>query len=178
MARRLKTNTLMARGAGGRFSGKTVRGAAILDKRLSKVLGRALVQNIKIQTQFESAEKNVLQNIEAAKRLTLNQTAFMVMRTAQEKIKTSPFPSKRGQPPRTRGRGRKSLRAAIKYFTDKKIPDAYIGPQRSDIGPTGRHHEFGLPRKKTEFDERPLMRPARDETLDRFVTSWRGVIRS
>jgi hypothetical protein len=138
----------------------------------------ALVQNIKIQTQFESAEKNVLQKIETAKRLTLNQTAFMVMRTAQEKIKTSPFPSKRGQPPRTRGKGRKSLRAAIKYFTDKTIPDAYIGPQRSEIGPTGRHHEFGLPRKKTEFDERPFMRPARDETLDRFVKSWRGAIRS
>lgn len=136
-----------------------------------KFAQKAAKQNLGVEVRLESAVKSVQEKIEQGKSISLAKAAFLVMRAAQAKIKTSDKPGEKGGPPTTRGKGRKSLRAAIKYFRDKE--GAYIGPASSVIGPTGKHHEFGVKRKASYFDERPFMAPALEESLDRFVGQWR-----
>lgn len=135
---------------------------------------KAAKQNLGVEVRFESAVKSVQEKIEKVNTISLAKAAFLVMRASQAKIKTSDEPGQKGGPPTTRGRGRKSLRAAIKYFRDNEAKEAYIGPVGSVIGPTGMHHEFGVARKKSYFDERPFMGPSLEESLDRFVGQWRG----
>jgi hypothetical protein len=57
---------------------------------------------------------------------------------------------------------------------DKTENEAVIGPSKQNVGPTGKHHEFGVARGTSKFAERPFMKPALDESLERFVGQFKG----
>jgi hypothetical protein len=52
--------------------------------------------------------------------------------------------------------------------------ESVTGPSRDVIGPTGKHHELGIDRGTSKFEERPFMKPALDESLERFVGQFKG----
>jgi len=139
-----------------------------------KFEAKAARQNLGVEVRLTSAIDQVQKQIEEKGTTSLSKAAFFVMRQAQASIKTSAEPSDPGEPPTTRGRGRKSLRAAIQYAVDGKENEAVIGPSKQNVGPTGKHHEFGIPRKTSKFVERPFMGPALEESLDRFVGQFKS----
>ena len=166
MARRIKTNTLMARGAGGRFSGKTARGAAILQKRADKF-------HAAVQVRFDDQHKDVLARMAKNSVYSLKGAAYVVSQMAKARIVRAKKASRPGESPHTKGKP-KSLRSAIAYSVDKTLPDAFIGPRGGKVGAVGRIHEQGGVRGKATYPKRPFMQPALEESLDRFVGQFRG----
>lgn len=127
---------------------------------------------LKVQTEWNA--KRLLAAVDRASERNHRQTAFDIMRTAQASIDTSDEPSPPGQPPHTRGRGRKNLRSAVRYDATKT--DAVVGPMQSVVGEIGAVHEFGETFRGTDYDERAFMGPALDEHIDRFALMWAGSI--
>jgi phage gpG-like protein len=111
-----------------------------------------------------------------AKFENIRHAAFRIAKDAKASIVKSSEPSEPGSPPTTRGRGGKNLRGAI--FTSADKESAVIGPRASYVGDVGAAHEFGESRKGDDFDERPFMRPALENNLDRFASDWQGSIGS
>lgn len=104
----------------------------------------------------------------------LTHAAFSIGKKAKASIRKSKWPSNPGEPPHTRGKGRKNLRAAIFTAPDRENP--VVGPRASVVGQSGMAHEFGGKYEGDDYDERPFMLPALEASLDRFAEDWRGSI--
>jgi hypothetical protein len=168
MARRLKTSTLMTRGAGGRFTGLSERGSKILGRRESRFRAQ-------VQVRFNDQHKDVLARMEKNAVYSLKGAAYVVSQMAKARIVRAKKASRPGESPHTKGKP-KSLRAAIVYHVDKTLPDAFIGPRGSKVGAVGRLHEKGGVKGKSTYPARPFMQPALEESLDRFVGQFRSAL--
>lgn len=126
---------------------------------------------ISITTAVEWRGAEMREALANASERSQRQTAYQIMQDAQESIKTSDQPSLPGQPPHTRGRSGKTLRA-IQYDATKD--DAMIGPLASAVGDIGAAHEFGETFRGTDYDERPFMGPALQRNIDAFAQAWNG----
>jgi hypothetical protein len=93
---------------------------------------------------------------------------------ARSTIKTSSEPSEAGDPPHTRGRGRKNIRAAVRYAAN--ADGVVVGPRASIVGDAAVPHEIGGTYKGQVFDERPFMEPALERAIPRFAAEWRGSV--
>lgn len=100
--------------------------------------------------------------------------AARISKDAKASIRKSQNASDPGEPPKTRARGGKNLRSAIRYAANKE--GAVIGPMASMVGTSGEPHEFGGEYRGQTFDKRPFMRPALEQNLDRFGGDWAGSI--
>ncbi len=168
MARRLRTSTLMNRGAGGRFTGLSARGSKILQRRQQRFQAA-------VQTRFDDQHKDVLARMAKNSVYSLKGAAYVVTQMAKARIVRAKKASKPGMSPHTKGKP-KSLRAAIAYHVDKALPDAFIGPTGTKVGMVGRLHEKGGTKGKARYPARPFMQPALEESLDRFVGQFRSAL--
>lgn len=124
----------------------------------------------KIETRFkrvrDAADRAVFKNIRHA--------AFSIRKYVRESIKKSKtVASEPGNPVKTRGR-RGNVRNAIFVAADKDT--AIIGPRYSFVGEAMYHHEFGKPRGKRRYPERPTTGPGLTANTDRFANSFAGSI--
>lgn len=161
-----KKLSIMERGAGGRYVGLSDWG-----------------RHVRQQTQIKIDSKIQENALKFAKRMQDNAVysirglAYQLMLAEQSLIVTAKGPSKPGQPPHTRGRGKKSLRAAIKYNFDKASQDAVVGPAYSMLGDAAEPHAKGVARRRGKdrrpFKKRPFAEPALDRVKDRFSRNWK-----
>jgi hypothetical protein len=112
--------------------------------------------------------------VEKANFQNINHAAFSISKLAKSKIKKRKSPNAPGQPPTTRSRQGKNLRAAI--YVARGRESALIGPRASFIGKSGAAHEFGRSFQGDSFDERPYMGPALEESLPRIAGQWEGSV--
>lgn len=166
MAKRLTTNQLMARGAGGRFSGLSARG--LRRKIACEVLEeKGLARNMQRLT--DRMKDNAIYSLKGA--------AFALMQTERALIVKSPKPSKPGSAPHTKGKF-KSLPKAIWYDVDKQRQEAFVGPRGSKISTIGQLMEQGGKRKgkrsPATYPARPFAAPALEMAKDRFLKDWKG----
>jgi phage gpG-like protein len=125
---------------------------------------------VTIEPKFEKVEKAV----EKESYNSFRHAGFSIAKAAKASIVKSRNPSKPGEPPTTRGRGRKNLKGAI--FTASDRESAIVGPRHSYVGESGEVHEFGKPRGGERFPKRPFMAPALEKSLPRFASDWQGSI--
>lgn len=123
--------------------------------------------DVKTETKFVNVKRA---SDEAAFR-NFGHASAAIRRSAMKSIRRGKRASEPGRPPRTR---RGQLRRAIRFNVGPL--DAIVGPVASIAGESGSAHEFGGPYKGDVFDQRPFMRPALLENLDRFAQSWAGSI--
>jgi hypothetical protein len=183
MARRIKTNTLMAREGvtylkgengryrkvrkgSGRFAGLSERGKAILEKREKKY-------RIQVETRFKDQHEKVLERMAENNVYSLKGAAYVVTQMAKARIVKAAKPSDPGESPHTKGKP-KSLRASIIYDVDKETQSAVIGPSGGKVGTVGRLHEKGGVRGKAKYPARPFMAPALEEASERFIGQWKS----
>lgn len=79
-----------------------------------------------------------------------------------------------GSPPYT---GRGALKNAIVF--DQARPGnlrAIVGPRGSRVGTSASAHEFGGEYKGGHYPQRPFMRPALEQTIDKFAGSFQASI--
>lgn len=153
---------MMARGAGGRFSGLSAQAA-------TTKAGIQLGIEIQVKDNIAAAVKE----IEASTVYSLKGAAYSLMVMARGMIATAAGPSAPGKPIHTRGR-RKNIKAAIRYAVDKDKLEAVIGPEGPKAGPTGWLHEFGGRRGKGTYPARPYMAPALERTLPLIPQQFRS----
>lgn len=126
---------------------------------------------ITIDVKIEDKFANVKKASDDAAFRNFGHAAAAIRRSATKSIRRGKRASEPGKPPRTR---RGQLRRAIRF--DGGENDAIVGPIASIAGESGSAHEFGGPYKGDVFDQRPFMRPALIDNLDRFAQSWAGSI--
>ena len=125
---------------------------------------------VTIEPKFEKVEKAV----EKESYSSFRHAGFSIRKAAQASIRKSKDASKPGEPPTTRGRGRKNLKGAIFTVADKD--SVIVGPRYSTVGESGEAHELGKPRGSDTFPKRPFMAPALEKSLPRFASDWQGSI--
>lgn len=129
---------------------------------------------IGLKVKIVDETKNVEKAVEKASFENLGHAAASIRKKAIASISKSKKSSPAGSPPHTKTG---ELRKAIRY----KVEDpwtAVIGPRASVVGESMMAHEFGGQYKGGDFPERPLMAPALEESLDRFLEPWRGSVHS
>jgi hypothetical protein len=82
-------------------------------------------------------------------------------------------PSEPGTPVHSH-HSRMFFRQAIRFDVSKT--DAVVGPAESIIGDIMSAHEFGKEYKGFDYDPRPVLAPALEANLDRFVAEWKHSI--
>jgi len=118
----------------------------------------------------------VLDAAKTAEFRNLGHAAASIRKDAVASIKTSDEPSPPGEPPHTRGKGkrRRVLPRAIRFeITDGA---AVIGPRASIAGQAGEPHEHGGTYRGQAFPRRPTMLPALQRAAPRIGSRWAGTI--
>ena len=103
---------------------------------------------------------------------SISRAAYLTSTAAKASIVTSRKPSPPGQPPHTRGKPRKNLRAAIAYAIDRERQEAIIGPRGDILGQAAHYHEHGGRRGKATFQARPTMVPALERVAPVFAAKF------
>jgi hypothetical protein len=129
---------------------------------------------IEIKAGAEFEPQKIEKPVEKAAYESFRNAGFSIRKAVRKSIHKSRDASQPGSPPTTRGRGRRNLRDAIFTVADKE--SAIVGPRYSYVGDSGEAHEFGKPRGRDDFDERPFMGPALEKSLPRFASDWQGSI--
>jgi len=166
----MKTNKLMARGAGGRFTGLSEHAQAV-----------KLAYEVKLDARFEQQMKAVGEKLTKNAVYSLKGAAYTLSQFAKASIvrtkKGRWGASRPGSPPHTRG-GAKGLAASIWYDVDKDKLSATIGPRFSKVAAVGQVHEFGGKRQgkrgKAKYPKRPFMAPALMKTLPMIPAKFRS----
>ena len=118
----------------------------------------------------------VLDAAKSAEFRNLGHAAASVRKDAVASIEPSDDPSPPGEPPHTRGKGkrRRVLPRAIRFA----IADgtAVIGPRASMIGQAAEPHEHGGTYRGQAFPRRPTMLPALQRAAPRIGSRWAGTI--
>lgn len=127
-------------------------------------------------TNVEASVKPVEDAAEKATFNNLRHAGFSISKRAKQSIEKGSEPSEPGKPPRTRGRGRANIRAAIFTNYDRNTDSTIIGPRASYVGDSMRAHEFGETYRGVDYDERPVMEPALQASIGRFAADWQGTI--
>jgi len=167
----MKTNKLMARGEGGRFTGLSERAQAI-----------KLAYEVKLDARFEQQMKEVGEKLTKNAVYSLKGAAYTLSQFAKASIVRSNKgrwgASRPGSPPHTRGVPMKSLKASIWYDVDKDKLSATVGPRFSFVAAVGELHEFGGQRQgkrgKAKYPKRPFMAPALEKTLPMIPAKFRS----
>jgi len=109
--------------------------------------------------------------LERSWNFTLAAVAPQIVETAKESIKTDPKPSRPGEPPHTRGRPGHNIRDAIGWHVDAEDPfhDAVISISEAMVGHIGFVMEYGGEFRGHHYPPRPILWPAVDAHLFRFV---------
>lgn len=129
-----------------------------------------------IETKSEVSPKRVKDATDKAVFRNFGHAAASIRKSESESIVKSKEPSPEGQPPHTRGRGRKSLKRAFRYAVESN--EAFIGPVASAVGEVGKAHEFGGQYKDEVFEPRPFGMRALKKALPRLASSFAGSIRA
>lgn len=112
-----------------------------------------------------AAQKGAIRSIRYA--------AGYVRKVIANLIRSSKRASTPGSPPHTQTR---QLPRSIKYAVFSAY-HAIVGASYSDVGPTGKKHEFGGPFKGANYPPRPFARPGLEKARPRVLLFYRGSIR-
>ena len=129
---------------------------------------------LELKSHLENRFPAAARAIAAALGRGLVKAAARIRRTAIGEIETSPDPSEAGSPPHTR---RGQLPRAILFDVDRAAAIAVIGPVASQVGASGKAHEFGGEFRGDAFEPRPFMGPALDANLEQIPAGLDGEVR-
>lgn len=113
----------------------------------------------------------VISAVKKANIKTLMQAGGAVRLTARRSIRISPKYADPGKPPKSR---HGALRNAIWFaqMQSSSIPGVVVGPQFSDVGPSGGAHEHGGIFRGRHYPLRKFMLPALEKILPRLENFW------
>ncbi|MBI1374493.1 MAG: hypothetical protein GC159_17385 [Phycisphaera sp.] len=124
-----------------------------------------------------SSFKKLLRKARRASIESLSRAGGAIRLVAMRSIRKRPRkakPSEPGTPPVTRTN---RLRRAILYAVEKTKQRVVIGPSHDAVADVGRAHEFGGKFRQEQYDARPFMGPALEQTKDRLPKQWEGSVK-